>query len=523
MKAYGMAESEILESKISHTKQKIDLIKLEMDAEMALSRAKKEWNDKDREEYQKQGAEIGKLMGEIKLMEVDLTKTKMDEAEKRKGANEKSNADQTKSDLAFLEAKVLRDEKDSKKELDDTIKFLDEKRKEELKNATSEGEIALINAKYDKQIFDSKANYQKKLEDLEKKEHEKSKKDAEQAGKTEIENQKRIYSTLIQMSNNDFDDEKIALSERYKTGQIKKEEYEILLTQLQLKYATDRRDIAKSLGEDDAKDQQNIDDIEIKAAENKAKAIEKWDKYLTDSKKKLKEEELNVAMDAMKTIQDIAGKESAIGKAAFIVQQGISIAKVWMSAAEANAIVTANAAIAATAFLAIPIYGEIKAAAATAFGASMVVANNIMAGISTGLIWAQTVADISKWEKGSKDYPGGPGVFGDGGKGRELITLPSGDRFLTPDTDTILNLPKHSEVTPAHMVEQELAETFALQSGLSKRDSEIMSNELLRDINKGLKVLNDKPVANIVFPAGSNYKKQDFIKMVNTRYRNRQN
>ncbi|RST59715.1 phage tail tape measure protein [Siminovitchia terrae] len=53
------------------------------------------------------------------------------------------------------------------------------------------------------------------------------------------------------------------------------------------------------------------------------------------------------------------------------------------------------------------------------------------------------------WAKGTppQGHPGGAAVVGDGG-GRELIKLPDGRSFLSPSTDTLLNLPRGTHVIP---------------------------------------------------------------------------
>lgn len=60
---------------------------------------------------------------------------------------------------------------------------------------------------------------------------------------------------------------------------------------------------------------------------------------------------------------------------------------------------------------------------------------------------------VGGWSKYAKGTPpgghpeDGPAVVGDGG-GSELVSLPSGRSFLSPSTDTLVNLPKGTHVTP---------------------------------------------------------------------------
>ena len=79
---------------------------------------------------------------------------------------------------------------------------------------------------------------------------------------------------------------------------------------------------------------------------------------------------------------------------------------------------------------------------------------------------------IDKFAKGTNDAPGGMAFVGE--RGRELVTLPSGQRYLTPETATLTYLPKHSEVTPAHLVENELRETLKMENVTDKSDNKLM-------------------------------------------------
>ncbi|MFD1350141.1 tape measure protein [Oceanobacillus caeni] len=52
---------------------------------------------------------------------------------------------------------------------------------------------------------------------------------------------------------------------------------------------------------------------------------------------------------------------------------------------------------------------------------------------------------VPKYKKGTKGHPGGLAVVGDGGQS-ELIQTPDGEMMLSPNTDTLLNLPKGTAV-----------------------------------------------------------------------------
>ncbi|MED3779405.1 tape measure protein [Heyndrickxia sporothermodurans] len=62
--------------------------------------------------------------------------------------------------------------------------------------------------------------------------------------------------------------------------------------------------------------------------------------------------------------------------------------------------------------------------------------------------------DVPQYAKGTKGHPGGPAILGDGG-GPELFRTPSGFVGMSPGTDTLMNLPKGTQVIP-HKQTQEL-------------------------------------------------------------------
>lgn len=87
----------------------------------------------------------------------------------------------------------------------------------------------------------------------------------------------------------------------------------------------------------------------------------------------------------------------------------------------------------------------------------------VVNGVITGLNWVMGKVGldftINEWNvpqyaKGTKGHPGGPAILGDGG-GPELFRTPSGFVGMSPGTDTLMNLPKGTQVIP-HKQTQEL-------------------------------------------------------------------
>lgn len=75
---------------------------------------------------------------------------------------------------------------------------------------------------------------------------------------------------------------------------------------------------------------------------------------------------------------------------------------------------------------------------------------------------------LPAYAKGTDGHPGGPAVVGDGG-GEELIRTPDGRMFLSPATDTLVNLPRGTQVLP-HRETKALLNMFpAYKWGVGKK------------------------------------------------------
>ncbi|OZV96547.1 hypothetical protein CAY57_07320 [Heyndrickxia coagulans] len=87
--------------------------------------------------------------------------------------------------------------------------------------------------------------------------------------------------------------------------------------------------------------------------------------------------------------------------------------------------------------------------------------NGVISGINWVLDKVGVKKRLKKWTppayaKGTGGHPGGPAIVGDGGK-RELIRTPDGKLMLSPNTDTMVNLPKGSEVLDGNTTEKVLS------------------------------------------------------------------
>ncbi len=150
---------------------------------------------------------------------------------------------------------------------------------------------------------------------------------------------------------------------------------------------------------------------------------------------------------------------------------------------------------------------------------------------------------ISTWNypqyaKGTKGsgHPGGPAVVGDG-PGRELVQLPDGNTFVSPDTDTLVDLPKGTHVVPNKQTEKILKSDVPYYAKgtigkignflgkTAKKTKDVASDvweyasnpgKLVSKIMDGISIIKDKAqIPTKIVSAGFNYLKNkplEFIK-----------
>ena len=110
------------------------------------------------------------------------------------------------------------------------------------------------------------------------------------------------------------------------------------------------------------------------------------------------------------------------------------------------------------------------------------------------------LSKLKFWAKGTppSGHPGGMAVVGDGG-GRELIRTPNGATFLSPPTDTLLNLPKGTHVIPHRETERLLKMAPRYATGTNNWQSmfdyeNLRNNELMK-----LLALTGKDTKTIIY------------------------
>jgi hypothetical protein len=153
---------------------------------------------------------------------------------------------------------------------------------------------------------------------------------------------------------------------------------------------------------------------------------------------------------------------------------------VWQ---KANAIIqaTINTAQAVTAAYGIPGVGIALASIIAALGA-----------VQIGMIASQK---IPEYEKGTKGHTGGPAIVGDGGRA-EMVIFPSGKIWKTPAKDTLVNLPRGTEILPDF---KKAFENIAAQPVTLYRTDEGMGETLVLydDVQRNLLKNNNEKLSAI--------------------------
>lgn len=314
----------------------------------------------------------------------------------------------------------------------------------------------------------------------------------------------------VEQSAQDLDrkmqDELLALSAKYAAGEIKKEEYEKESAAITDRYAVERFNTEIGLldqllnkeeltaeareetekAKDDAvleyqkyindqriRENERVGDEEEKEAEKREQIAKKE----AELKKQLLQEVFNLAsaLSDAQLEKELARldklseeneqwKEDEIARIERLAEQGViseehadadiqaiedqaavreeEIEKKRIEAERKNAIyqkaqavaqAAVNIALAITAALKYPLTSAIMIPLIAATGAAQIA--TILA------------TPLPEYAKGTQDHPGGLAMVGDGGRA-EMVVFPDGSVWRTPATDTLVNLPEHTQVLP---------------------------------------------------------------------------
>lgn len=132
-------------------------------------------------------------------------------------------------------------------------------------------------------------------------------------------------------------------------------------------------------------------------------------------------------------------------------------------------------------------------AVVNALGAKPFTPLNIAMAVGVGLSGAAQLAKaiatpLPQYKYGTKDHPGGPAVVGDGGVS-EFVVEPSGKKWITPNTSTIVDLPRHSVVMPKvphDLLMKDLVSATIINLGNAKNvDSDIYGKMMVETYERG--------------------------------------
>lgn len=316
----------------------------------------------------------------------------------------------------------------------------------------------------------------------------------------------RAVEQSVQALDSKMQDELLALSARYAAGEINAEEYEKERAAITDRYAVERFNTEIGLLDQLLNKEGLTAEAREETEKAKADAVLEYEKYINDQrirenervgdeeekeaekreqiakkeaelKKQLLQEVFNLAsaLSDAQLEKELARldklseeneqwKEDEIARIERLAEQGViseehadadiqaiedqaalreeEIEKKRIEAERRNAIFEKAQAVA-------------QAAINTALAITAALTSPLTSAVMIPLIAATGAAQIAtilatplpEYAKGTQDHPGGLAMVGDGGRA-EMVVFPDGSVWRTPATDTLVNLPEHTQVLP---------------------------------------------------------------------------
>lgn len=241
----------------------------------------------------------------------------------------------------------------------------------------------------------------------------------------------------------------------------------------------------ESLDNEERINQQKAD-VAMQFAEGNAEAQAEIQRQLVEEQRRIEQEKIEVE------------------RKAFLFQQGFRAGEVAIDTLQSVAEIKAQAAILAanpfTAPLATVALAQIP----------LVITSGAVA---TGAILAQT---LPAFKDGVRGFDGGLAVVGDGGK-HEYIKTPEGEFYKTPKTDTLVNLPKGSDVYKDQTDFNKELDKMLDFNGIFKESRNtktitienpggISEQTYQKGVNRLEKAINSKSALQVVFDESGNHK-----------------
>lgn len=323
-----------------------------------------------------------------------------------------------KGKLSEEELKQFRDLKNEQQVLD--IEEVNRKKK----IAEDEAKKAQDAANKAKQKREEDAKKKKQEEEEEKKRQEQIQKNTEENLKNnakrtrDLENQLRVSKITdekerIKLENQiKLEDELYAETERYKSGEVRLEQYLANLVLIRQRYANEDN-LRKQ--EEDEKEKERM----AQAHENTRKMVEEQNAALLQAEIDLQNKRFDAASAGLQLLESLAGQNEKIANIIFAVQKGLEIARIITDTA--RGIVAAKAGLAAVPpFIGVSPNPAFALAAANA--AKQIIGLKIAAATSIASIAGTS---ISKFKKGGGASAGGGGADVSGGGAAPITAQPT--------------------------------------------------------------------------------------------------
>ena len=293
----------------------------------------------------------------------------------------------------------------------------------------------------------------------------------------EIEKYNDILNGTIKTTDLLLDSEYLSRVKSAQDGVKAREEAEKKKTEITAYYAKQREEIEREVEQNvrelinasvDAMFQKKLDNYE-----REGQLLNKTEERALSNTQLSEEAQIEIKRQAQVKRDEIEKKKAETERKAFLLKQAFEFAEITISTIKAVAQLKAQASI----LLANPITAPL---APIALGQiPLVITSGAIAGAT---VLAQT---IPAFKDGVIGFEGGQAIVGDGGK-HEYIRTPDGTVTKTPKTDTLVNLPKGTDV-----FKDENAFMSSLNKELGINGISPLSNILSRSImpnitNKGI-------------------------------------
>ncbi len=303
----------------------------------------------------------------------------------------------------------------------------------------------------------------------------------EDSQKSMLEGLQRTYDEQINIINDNYTKQLEAANGNSISIQQAQETRDLALQALEMMHTTTMLSTVKTGTDKEAELLNQLSDLKVKIAESESDKKAKIDKEEQKREEEKYAKALKVVEDYGSAVGDIFGGMITSNKNA--AKEGLK-SMVHMALQAMKAYAYTQLGIATAGSFATP--DSILTFGTTGAVRALILAGLITAGTQVAEMGVNSLID--SFEKGTKDAPGGPAIINE--KGTELIKTPDGIYHAFPGQNVFLpDLPKHSQVIPHHLIDQEMQEVLKMPGIEFKNDN--------KEVVKLLKQLNRKSTTSI--------------------------